>query len=66
MHFKDGDAGLQFKINKKQQAELLRELGGGKIIAFAFPNDKVAGWLFSLDGADTIGAKFTDCLKNMK
>ena len=65
MHFSDGDAGLQFEINRKQLDGFMREFSNADHISISFPDQDVSDWHGSLEGSDTISRHFSDCMQKM-
>ena len=65
MHFGDGDAGWNFRINREQLGQFITEFRNAHRIAVRFPNDNVSDWNGSLEGTDLIANNFQRCMKNM-
>jgi hypothetical protein len=66
MHFSDGDAGLEFDINRSQLDEFMREFRGASQITVRFPEENVSEWHGSLEGTDSVSNGFARCVRNIK
>ena len=65
MHFNDGDAGLEFEINRKELGRFIQEFRAGSEIILTFPDSNASDWRGSLSGTDTISATFNRCINDM-
>ena len=66
MHFNDGDAGVEFDINRKQLDQFMREFRGANAITIRFPNEDVSEWRGSLEGTDSVSNSLTRCVRTLK
>jgi hypothetical protein len=65
MHFSDGDAGLEFNINRNQLSQFMEEFRDANGITVSFPNDNVSDWHGSLAGTDDVSSTFARCIRNL-
>lgn len=65
MHFNDGDAGLEFDINKGELEQFMREFSNSNEMAISFPDQDVSSWTGSLAGTDKIFKSFAKCLREL-
>jgi hypothetical protein len=66
MHFADGDAGLEFDINRDQLEDFMREFRNSNQITIRFPSEDVSPWNGSLDGTDSVSTAFARCVRNLR
>jgi hypothetical protein len=66
MHFGDGDAGLQFDINRKQLDQFVQEFRDSNAITVRFPNDDVSDWHGSLEGTEVVSNNFISCIRKLR
>ena len=65
MHFNDGDAGLEFEINRSELGRFVQEFRVGNEIILTFPDSNASDWHGSLTGTDTVSATFNRCVDNL-
>jgi hypothetical protein len=63
MHFNDGDAGLEFDINRNQLDQFMREYRNSGQIVVSFPDSDVTSWQGSLAGTDRVSDAFVRCIR---
>jgi hypothetical protein len=66
MHFNDGDAGLEFTINKSELTQFIKEFGSSKRIVLHFIGSDASDWDILLDGVSTVKAAFETCNISLK
>ncbi len=66
MHFNDGDAGLEFTINKSELTQFIREFGSSSRIVLHFIGSDASDWDIPLDGVSTVKAAFESCNVGLK
>ena len=66
MHFSDGDAGLQFEINKKQLEQFVQEFRDSNAIAVRFPDEDISDWHGSLEGTEVVSNNFLSCSRKLR
>ena len=66
MHFNDGDAGLEFSINRKELDEFMREFRDSNTLNITFTGSNAAAWHGSLAGTQTITSNFNNCIRTLR
>lgn len=66
MHFSDGDAGLEFNIDRNQLGQFMGEFRDSNAMAVGFPNENVSDWYASLEGTDAVSTAFARCVRNLE
>ena len=64
MHFSDGDAGLEFRINRDELERFQEEFRTGSELQIKFM-DVLPNWQLSLQGAGELDGAFQTCIKNL-
>jgi hypothetical protein len=65
-HFKDGDAGLEFDLDKLQVGRFMTQFRNGKLLQITFEGGgKMAEWRLSLAGTDEVSDAFIGCTRKM-
>jgi hypothetical protein len=65
MHFNDGDAGLEFEINRRELSTFIREFRNGDAIILTFPDSDAEDWRGSLSGTDQVISAFNRCVDDL-
>ncbi len=66
MHFNDGDAGLEYDINRNQLDQFMREFRSSSQINILFLGSTAAAWNGSLSGTGSISDSFMRCIRELK
>jgi hypothetical protein len=66
MHFNDGDAGLEYAINRTELAEFVREFSDSARITVTFIGSNAAPWSGSLAGTRAIVETFERCVRTLR
>jgi hypothetical protein len=66
IHFSDGDAGLEFNINRNQLDQFLKEFRDANGISVSFPGEDVSDWHGSLEGTAVVSNTFSRCIRNLE
>jgi len=66
MHFNDGDAGMEFTINRKELDEFMREFRASAIIRVDFTGSNAKPWTTSLAGTNAVATVFSNCVRDLK
>lgn len=66
MRFRDGDAGLEFRIPRNRLDAFMSEFRRGERMVVRFPGaGNMSSWALSLRGSDYISNSFLDCIRAM-
>jgi hypothetical protein len=65
MHFNDGDAGLEFTINRDELAEFNRQFRDAGQLRLQFPGTMAADWLVDLTGTTAVSDAFGRCTRGL-
>jgi hypothetical protein len=66
MHFSDGDAGLEFNINRNQLDQFIGEFRDANGVTVSFLGEDVSDWYGSLEGTDAVSNMFARCIRNLE
>jgi len=66
MHFSDGDAGLEFNINRNQLDQFVGEFRDANRMIVSFLDEDVSDWQGSLEGTDAVSNMFARCIRNLE
>jgi hypothetical protein len=66
MHFSDGDAGLEFGVNKSEIDRFMAEFRNSNQLRLQFQNAGMADWALSLVGSNAVNTAFQTCIRNLK
>lgn len=66
MHFNDGDAGLEFTINRSELDEFEQEFRSSNQVAVRFPGSDASDWYVSLSGVNSVFDAFRQCILKMQ
>jgi hypothetical protein len=64
MHFNDGDAGLEFTINRAELDQFAVEFRGSSTLRVQFSSD-AAEWSLSLAGSNAVTGAFLQCIEGL-
>ena len=65
MHFDDGDAGLEFKVNRSELDRYQHEFRTSSTLQIKF-NGAVTDWLLGLEGTNAVNTAFQNCIRGLK
>jgi hypothetical protein len=66
MHFNDGDAGLEFTIDRTELNDFVNEFRGSAHLNIRFVGSNAAPWTSNLVGTQTLGETFNNCVRDLK
>lgn len=66
VHFADGDAGLEFTINKEEVEEFASEFRNAGTLRLQFARGKAKEWVVSLAGTNAVSESFRRCTRKLK
>ena len=66
MHFNDGDAGLEFTINRSELDEFESEFRGSQQVSVKYPGSDAQDWYVPLSGVNSVFDSFRQCILKMK
>jgi hypothetical protein len=66
MHFNDGDAGLEFTINRSEIDKFAAEFRTSSSLGVRFTDWNQAGWSLSLAGSNAVTDAFLGCIVGLK
>jgi hypothetical protein len=66
MHFNDGDAGLQFSINRAEIDQFAAEFRGSGQLRLRFTDPDAAEWSLSLAGSNAVTDAFLQCITGLR
>ncbi|HMK67512.1 MAG TPA: hypothetical protein VK433_03100 [Stellaceae bacterium] len=66
MHFNDGDAGLEFTINRSQLDEFEQEFRSSNQAMVRFPGSDAQDWFVPLQGVNSVFDAFRQCILKMQ
>jgi hypothetical protein len=64
-HFADGDAGLEFTINRNELTNFMREFRLGNQMRITFTGSTASGWVGNLSGTNAMSDAFVNCISRM-
>jgi len=65
-HFDDGDAGLQFDVNRAEIDTFAREFRDSSTLRIVFENNILPQWIMGLEGTLAVNTAFQSCMKSLK
>lgn len=65
-HFDDGDAGLQFDVNRAEIDTFAREFRDSSTLRIQFENNALPQWIMGLEGTMAVNSAFQGCMKSLK
>jgi hypothetical protein len=65
-HFDDGDAGLQFTINRAELDNFSREFRDSSQLRLQFQEDRFPQWIMGLEGTMAVNSAFQTCLSGLR
>jgi hypothetical protein len=65
-HFDDGDAGLQFDVNRTEIDTFAREFRDSSTLRIQFENNRLPQWTMGLEGTMAVNTAFQGCMKSLK
>jgi hypothetical protein len=65
MHFNDGEAGLEFTINRDELGEFNRQFRDAGQLRLQFPGTMTADWLVDLTGTSAVSDAFGRCTRGL-
>jgi len=66
MHFNDGEAGLEFIINRDELGEFNRQFRDAGQLRLQFPGTMAADWVVDLIGTRAVSDAFERCARELK
>jgi hypothetical protein len=66
MHFNDGDAGLEFSINRAEIDQFAAEFRGSSQLRLRFTDLDAAEWSLSLAGSNAVTDAFLQCITGIR
>ena len=66
MHFNDGDAGLEFSINRAEIDKFAAEFRGSSVLRLRFTVTDAAEWSLSLAGSNAVTDAFIQCITGLR
>jgi hypothetical protein len=66
MHFNDGDAGLEYTINRNELDEFMHEFRDSSRIVITFIGSNATAWSGSLAGTGAISENFARCMRDLR
>jgi len=65
-HFDDGDAGLQFDVNRDEMGTFGREFRASSQLVIQFEGDRFPRWLMGLEGTMAVDSAFQNCMRGLQ
>jgi hypothetical protein len=65
-HFDDGDAGLQFDVNREEIDNFAREFRNSSTLRIVFQDNVLPEWIMGLEGTMAVNSAFQTCLRGLK
>src|SRR5436305_11336993 len=65
-HFDDGDAGLQFTVNRAELDNFSREFRDSSQLMLQFQDNRFPQWILGLEGTMAVNSAFQTCLRGLK
>jgi len=65
-HFDDGDAGLQFDVNRSEIDNFAREFRDSSKLHIQFENNVLPQWVMGLEGTMAVNGAFQSCMKTLR
>jgi hypothetical protein len=65
-NFEDGDAGLQYHINRAELDNFAREFRNSSLLKLRFENNRLAPWTLGLQGTMAVNGAFQTCIRGLK
>lgn len=65
MHFDDGDAGLEFTVNRSELDRFGAEFRGSSLLRIQFEGLRFPEWLMALEGTLAVNGAFQNCTKTL-
>jgi hypothetical protein len=66
MHFNDGDAGLEFSVNRAEIDQFAAEFRSSSSLRLRFAGDDAAEWSLSLAGSNAVTDAFLQCITGLR
>jgi hypothetical protein len=64
--FDDGDAGLQFDVNRAEIDTFAREFRDSSTLRIVFQDNVLPQWIMGLEGTMAVNSAFQSCMKSLK
>ena|SRR6476620_3400048 len=65
-HFEDGDAGLQYHINRTELDNFAREFRDSSLIRVEYEGGRFPAWTIGLQGTMAVNGAFQTCMRGLK
>lgn len=65
-HFDDGDAGLQYTIDRRQLDTFVREFRNSSTLRLQFQGGRFAEWVMGLEGTMAVYGAFQTCTRGLR
>jgi hypothetical protein len=65
-HFEDGDAGLQYTINRAELDNFAREFRNSSTLKLQFQGGRFPDWVMGLEGTMAVNGAFQTCVRGLK
>jgi hypothetical protein len=65
-HFDDGDAGLQFDVNRAEIDTFAREFRDSSTLRIVFEDNVLPQWIMGLEGTMSVNGAFQTCMRGLK
>jgi len=66
MHFNDGDAGLEFTINRNELDQFAAEFRASSLLRVQFMGSDASEWSLSLAGTNAVSDAFLNCIRGLR